>query len=430
MSSGYQSGFGNHFSTEAEKGALPIGQNSPQKSPMGLYAEQINASAFTAPRHENQRTWVYRIQPSVTHGSFDEKLYHAAFDEESQNPFVSPKQFRWSALSFEGEKSFLDSLVYIAGNGSAASMTGVGHYMYAATKEVPGEFFYSADGEWVVIPVEGRIHLRTELGLLELAPNEIGIIPRGLRFAVSLPDGKSRGYVCENYGATLRLPDLGPIGANGLANPRDFQTPVAAYEQVQGSFVLKAKFMGSLWQAHIDHSPLDVVAWHGNVYPYKYNLKNFNTINTVSFDHPDPSIFTVLTSPSYKPGTAHMDFVIFPPRWMVAEHTFRPPYFHRNYMSEYMGLIEGVYDAKEEGFAPGGASLHNCMSGHGPDEATFKKASEATLEPHFIKDTMAFMFETQLPMFPGQSAVSSPLNQKEYVECWSGLRPQFDKAKV
>ncbi len=428
MSLQYLSGFGNHFSTEAKPGALPSGQNSPQRSPLGLYAEQHNGTAFTAPRPENFRSWVYRIRPSVTHGSFDKKISHSAFDSEAQAPHVTPKQFRWNALQFEAGKTFLDSLVFIAGNGNAAAMHGCAHYMYAATKENSNEYFYSADGEWVILPVEGRLRLKTEMGILEIAPNEIAVLPRGLRFATELPDAKSRGYICENFGSPFKLPDLGPIGSNGLANPRDFLAPVAAFEEKNGSFLLKAKFMGSLWQADIDHSPLDVVAWHGNLYPYKYNLKNFNTINTVSFDHPDPSIFTVLTSPSSKPGTAHIDFVIFPPRWMVAEHTFRPPYFHRNYMSEYMGLIEGAYDAKEEGFAPGGASLHNCMSGHGPDAATFAKASEAKLEPQYLKNTMAFMFESQLPIFPSKASVSGALNQKDYVECWSDLDAKFGKA--
>ena len=427
MSQGYLSGFGNHFSTEAEKGALPEKQNSPQKAPLGLYAEQHNATAFTAPRSENLNSWVYRIQPSVTHGSFDEQVHHSAFGPEASSPYKSPKQFRWSPLDFDGDKSFFESLMYVAGNGSPETMTGCGHYFYAASKELPDEYFYSADGEWVILPVEGKLKIRTEMGIIELSPCEIAVIPRGIRFAIELPGGKSRGYVTENYGAPFKLPDLGPIGANGLANVRDFQTPVAAYEEKSGSFMLKTKFMGALWQAPIDHSPLDVVAWHGNLSPYKYDLRKFNTINTVSYDHPDPSIFTVLTSPSAVPGTAHMDFVIFPPRWMVAEDTFRPPYYHRNYMSEYMGLIEGVYDAKSEGFAPGGASLHNCMTGHGPDGETFNKASSGELSPHYIKDTMAFMFESQLPILPAKSAVSSSLNQKNYVECWSGLKSNFQK---
>lgn len=431
MSLKYMNGFANHFSTEAVAGALPIGRNAPQKAPLGLYAEQLTGSAFTAPRPDNKRTWVYRIQPSVTHGALDEKVYHPAFNLEANQAFKSPKQYRWSPLEQNtGEaKTFFDSLMFVAGNGSPDALSGCGHYFYAANKSAPDEFFYSADGEWVFLPVEGTLKLRTELGVMEVSPQEIAVIPRGIRYAVELPDGNSRGYVCENYGSPFKLPDLGPIGANGLANPRDFETPVAAYEEKSGSFTLKAKFAGEIWAARLDHSPLDVVAWHGNCCPYKYDLRRFNTINTVSYDHPDPSIFTVLTSPSEIPGTGHIDFVIFPPRWMVAEDTFRPPYFHRNMMSEYMGLIEGVYDAKEGGgFMPGGSSLHNCMTGHGPDAETFEKASNADLVPHKIENTMAFMFESRFPIFPGKAAVASSLNQPDYPGCWSGLTPRFQKS--
>jgi homogentisate 1,2-dioxygenase len=271
----------------------------------------------------------------------------------------------------------------------------------------------------------GRLLLRTEMGILDIAPGEIAVIQRGIKFRVELPDGAARGYLCENYSALLRLPDLGPIGANGLANPRDFETPVAAYEDRAGRFQVLAKFEGGLWQADIDHSPLDVVAWHGNYAPYKYNLDRFNCINTVSFDHPDPSIYTVLTSPSETPGTANVDFVIFPPRWMVAEHTFRPPWFHRNYMSEFMGLIRGEYDAKAEGFVPGGASLHNCMAGHGPDSATFEKASTAELKPVYLSGTLAFMFETRFVCRPTKWALESAQLDEQYFEVWQGLSKKF-----
>jgi homogentisate 1,2-dioxygenase len=281
--------------------------------------------------------------------------------------------------------------------------------------------FYCADGELLIVPQSGRLRLCTELGVLELSPGEMGVVPRGVRFRAELPDGQARGYVCENYGALFRLPELGPIGANGLANPRDFLSPVAAFEDVDRPTRVIQKFQGNLWETELDHSPLDVVAWHGNLAPYKYDLARFNTINTVSFDHPDPSIFTVLTSPSDTPGTANCDFVIFPPRWMVAEDTFRPPWFHRNVMSEYMGLVTGVYDAKAEGFAPGGGSLHNCMSAHGPDRATYDKAVSAELAPHKIKDTLAFMFETRWVIAPTRFAMETPALQKDYDSCWNDL---------
>jgi homogentisate 1,2-dioxygenase len=279
----------------------------------------------------------------------------------------------------------------------------------------------------LVVPQQGRLRVATELGLIDVEPQEIVVIPRGLRFRVELPDGAARGYFCENFGAPLRLPELGPIGSNGLANPRDFQTPVAWYEDLSGDFELIAKFGGHLWSARIGHSPLDVVAWHGNNAPYKYDLRLFNTIGSVSYDHPDPSIFLVLQSVSDTPGVDNLDFVIFPPRWLAMENTFRPPWFHRNIASEFMGLSAGVYDAKAEGFAPGGASLHNCMTGHGPDATTFEKASSAdTSKPHRIGDTMAFMFETRALIRPTRFAIEAPQLQPDYAQCWQGLRSHFE----
>ena len=422
----YQSGFGNEFATEALSGALPVGQNSPQIAPYGLYAEQLSGSAFTAPRGANRRSWLYRIRPAVQHGPFvpmDSKLLRGTpFDEMPP----SPNQLRWHTLPMPSSPTdFLTGLITMAGNGDSALNVGCGIHLYAANQSMSERFFYDADGELLIVPQQGGLRLATELGLFDIAPGEIGVIPRGVRFRVELNDEEASGYVCENYGLPFRLPELGLIGSNGLANPRDFLTPVAAFEDRDGRFELIGKFMGRLWLAEIDHSPLDVVAWHGNYAPYKYDLARFNTVNTVSFDHIDPSIFTVLTSPSEIAGTANVDFVIFPPRWSVAEHSFRPPYFHRNVMSEFMGLIRGEYDAKAEGFAPGGASLHNCMSGHGPDAASFEKAREADLQPQKIDDMLAFMFESRLVIRPTRYALETPALQPDYHECWRELRKHF-----
>jgi homogentisate 1,2-dioxygenase len=417
----YQSGFANEFATEAVKGALPIGQNAPQKHPLGLYTEQLSGSAFTVPRAVNRRTWTYRIRPSVTHKPFEAAqpgmIRSGPFDEVP----TPPTQLRWDPFPIPNQPTdFVDGLVTIAGNGDPAAQTGVAVHVYAANRSMQGRYFYNADGELLIVPQQGKLVLATELGTLETTPGEVCIIPRGIKFRAELPDGPSRGYVCENYStALLRLPELGALGANGLANPRDFLAPVAAFEDIDGNFRIVAKFLGRMWTAQIDHSPLDVVAWHGNYAPYKYDLARFNAINTVSFDHPDPSIFTVLTSPG------NFDFAIFPPRWMVAEHTFRPPWFHRNLMNEFMGLIYGVYDAKAEGFLPGGASLHNCMSGHGPDAETWERATTADLKPHYISDTLAFMFETQLVLRPSRYAMESKILQHEYFECWQGLKKHF-----
>ncbi|MGD8709119.1 MAG: homogentisate 1,2-dioxygenase, partial [Ectothiorhodospiraceae bacterium] len=386
----YLSGFGNHFETEALAGALPVGRNSPQRVPYDLYAEQFSGSAFTMPRPENLRSWLYRIQPSAVqsaHRLVNMGKLQAAPGTETP---VDPTQMRWDPIPMPAEPhDFVEGLFTMAANGDPVTQAGCTVHLYACNRDMTERFFYDADGELLLVPQAGSLVLRTEMGVMQVSPGEIAVIPRGLKFQVRLPDSQARGYICENHAAPLRLPNLGPIGANGLANPRDFLTPVAAYEQERGSYEIIAKFHGHLWASDLDHSPMDVVAWHGNYAPYKYDLARFNTVNTVSFDHPDPSIFTVLTAPSDTPGMANIDFVIFPPRWMVAENTFRPPYFHRNVMSEFMGLIHGVYDAKAEGFEPGGASLHNCMTPHGPDAETFEAASTAELKPEYQGDTLA-----------------------------------------
>jgi homogentisate 1,2-dioxygenase len=423
---GYQSGFGNSFATEAVEGALPVGRNSPQRVAHGLYAEQLSGTAFTAPRSENRRSWLYRIRPAAMHGAFslgESSRFHNDFDTGP----VTPDQLRWNPLPIpETPADFVDGLVTMAGNGSPAALHGIGVHVYAANRDMRDRFFYDADGELLIVPQQGRLHIETELGVVDVEPQEIAVIPRGIRFRVALPDGSARGYVCENFGALLRLPDLGPIGSNGLANPRDFLAPNAAYEDRDGRFELVAKFQGHLWRADIGHSPLDVVAWHGNYAPYKYDLRRFNAIGSISFDHPDPSIFLVLTSPSDTHGVGNMDFVIFPPRWLVAQDTFRPPWFHRNVASEFMGIVHGVYDAKAEGFSPGGCSLHNCMTGHGPDAATFEKASTADLaKPDVIRDTMAFMFESRAVIRPTRQAIDAPHRQRDYQACWAGLQKHF-----
>jgi homogentisate 1,2-dioxygenase len=424
----YQSGFGNEFATEAVEGALPRGQNAPQKSALGLYTEQFSGTPFTAPRAVNRRTWTYRIRPSVTHKPYE--VYEAvALSLLRSGPFTEvatpPNQMRWDPIPIpEKRTDFVDGLITLGGNGDPAMQMGVAIHLYVANASMWRRYFYNADGEMLMVPQEGTLTLFTELGVIEAAPGEIVVIPRGVKFRVEV-EGDVRGYICENYGPTFRLPELGPIGANGLANARDFLAPVAAFEDEDGDFRIISKFLGKLWEAEIDHSPLDVVAWHGNYVPYKYDLKNFNCINSVSFDHPDPSIYTVLTAPSVTPGTANVDFAIFPPRWMVAEHTFRPPWFHRNMMNEFMGLVFGQYDAKAEGFVPGGASLHNCMSGHGPDAETWERASAAPLNPTYLGDTLAFMFETQLAVRPTKFALETKILQHEYYECWQGLKNNF-----
>jgi len=417
------SGFGNEFATEAVPGTLPVGQNSPQRVAHGLYAEQLSGTAFTAPRAENRRSWLYRIRPSAEHKPYRPIDHALLCRAESAAP---PNRLRWDPLPIPDQPAdFIDGLATFATNGDPATQSGISIHLYRANHPMTDRVFFNADGELLIVPQEGRLDCVTELGRLEAAPGEILLIPRGVRFRMALPDGSARGYICENHGSLLRLPELGPIGANGLANARDFLAPAAAFEDKPTPTQLVQKFLGRLWATELDHSPLDVVAWRGNYAPMKYDLARFNTINTVSFDHPDPSIFTVLTSPSEAPGTANVDFVIFPPRWMVAEHTFRPPWFHRNVMNEFMGLISGSYDAKAGGFLPGGASLHPALSSHGPDVATHAKATEAALAPHKIDNGLAFMFETRWVLNPTRWALETPSLQGDYDACWTGFPKNF-----
>jgi homogentisate 1,2-dioxygenase len=424
----YQTGFGNHFSTEAIAGALPVGRNSPQRPPFGLYTEQLSGTSFTAPRAENRRSWLYRMRPTSQHPPYapytrTSHLRSGPFDEIPP----SPNRLRWDPLPMpSADVDFVDGLTTLCGNGEPGVGAGVGIHIYVATRSMHRRCFQCSDGELLIVPQLGALQIATELGWLETSPGQIAIIPRGVRFRIEVK-GPARGYVCENYGAPFRIPELGPIGSNGLANPRDFETPVAWFEDIDDAYEIVQKFQGRLWSVTLDHSPLDVVAWHGNLAPARYDLSRFNTIGTVSFDHPDPSIFTVLTSPSEITGTANADFVIFPPRWMVAENTFRPPWFHRNVMSEFMGLVHGAYDAKEGGgFSPGGASLHNQMNGHGPDTAATAKAMEADLKPHKIDDTLAFMFESRWVLRPTALALSIPQLQNDYDDCWKS----FPKARL
>jgi homogentisate 1,2-dioxygenase len=426
----YLTGFNNEFATEALPGALPVGRNSPQRCPYDLYAEQLSGTAFTALRGANRRTWMYRIRPGAVHKPF-RRIENGRMTNDFGAAVATPNQLRWSPLPIPTQPTdFVDGWVTMAGQGAPDAMAGCAIHLYAANKSMADRYFVDADGELLIVPQLGRLRAVTEMGVLEVEPQEILVIPRGVRFRVELPDGQARGYICENFGAYLRLPDLGPLGSNGLANPRDFQYPVAHYEDLEGKFELVNKFLGNLWSAEIGHSPCDVVAWHGNFAPYKYDLRRFNVIGSISYDHPDPSIFLVLQSQSDTPAVDMIDFVIFPPRILAMRDTFRPPWFHRNVASEFMGLIHGVYDAKAEGFVPGGASLHNCMTGHGPDAETFEKAVRAdTSKPHYIQDTMAFMFETRLPIRPTRFALEAAELQQDYYTCWQGLAKHFDPRK-
>ncbi len=429
MSYSYMPGFGNDFETESLPGALPQGRNSPQRPAYGLYAEQLSGSPFTAPRGANERSWLYRIRPSVKHtGRFkpaDFPLWKTAPNVGDHE--LALGQYRWNPVSVPQEPTdFLAGMRTMSTCGDAMGQSGMAAHVYVANTDMVDDHFFNADGELLVVPQVGGVRFVTEMGVIEIRPGEICVLPRGLVFKVELIDGPVRGYACENYGAKLTLPHRGPIGANCLANPRDFKTPVAWFEDKETPCRLIAKWCGRFHVTQIDHSPLDVVAWHGNYAPYKYDLSTFSPVGAILFDHPDPSIFTVMTSPSGEEGTANIDFVIFPPRWLVAEDTFRPPWYHRNIMSEFMGLIHGQYDAKEEGFVPGGISLHNMMLAHGPDATGFGKASHAELKPVKLDHTLAFMFETRFPQMLTRYAAESPNLQQDYIDCWRDLKKRFN----
>ena len=428
---GYMPGFGNDFETEALANALPRGMNSPQRVAYGLYAEQLSGSPFTAPRSTNERSWLYRIRPSVRHTTRfrripDGYMRTAPCHDESDLPIG---QLRWDPIPMPNEAvTFVSGLRTITTAGDVYTQVGMAAHVALVTESMVDDYFFNADGEYLVVAQEGKLRFVTEFGVIDVEPKEICVIPRGTMFKVEIPDGPARAYVCENYGGVFTLPDRGPIGANCLANPRDFLTPVAAYEEKDTPCRLTVKWCGKLYETEIGHSPLDVVAWHGNYAPYKYDLTTFSPVGALLFDHPDPSIFTVLTAPSGEAGTANVDFVIFPERWMVAENTFRPPWYHRNIMSEFMGLIYGRYDAKETGFVPGGMSLHNMMLPHGPDRDAFEKASTVELKPTKLSGTMAFMFETRFPQVGTGYAAGLSTLQDDYIDCWSGIEKKFDRS--
>ena len=429
------SGFGNQHASESVPGALPVGRNSPQRVAHGLYAELLSGTAFTAPRAANLRTWLYRRRPSVHAGGY-RLLAHAWLKSGARGGVAAPPDpMRWHPIAVPDARDepldFIDGLRTMVVNGDEQAQVGMAAHLVLANRSMERRAFVNADGEMLVVPQEGRLSITTELGVLDVGPGEIALLPRGMAWKVALPDGRARAYVCENYGAPFRLPELGPIGSNGLANPRDFRAPQAAVEDADGrggAYELVKKFNGALWRAEATASPFNVVAWHGNLVPYAYDTRHFMAIGSISYDHPDPSIFTVLTSPTDTPGTANCDFVIFPPRWMVAEDTFRPPWYHRNLMSEFMGLVYGQYDAKPEGFRPGGASLHNSMVPHGPDAEAFEKATRAELVPHKLDNTLAFMFESRWCFRPTAFALEGGAFDRNYADCWAGLADATEAA--
>lgn len=447
----YTYGYGNELFSEAVAGALPLLGNTPQRCNFGLYAEQLSGTSFTTPRVHNKKVWMYKIRPSAAHAPMVPYTKNHLFvnDFSGENGQINPNQLRFKPFPLPPKDvsvDFVDGIITLGGAGDPSTKAGFAVHVYCCNADMKNKAFCNSDGDLLVVPQLTPLTVTTETGKMRVAPGEFFLIPRGIKFSVDLDmatdlsrhegeDSYARGYICEVYDSHFIIPDLGPIGANGLAHPKHFASPTAFYEsktfptEEGEDYVLVQKFIGKLFSTTLESSPFDVVAWSGNYIPVKYDLANFNTIGSVSYDHLDPSIFTVLTSQTTSPGVAAIDFVVFPPRYAVQEDTFRPPYYHRNIMTEFMGNVMGQYDAKPEGFVPGSASLHSCMMGHGPDAATYKKFSDKSVAPNgpvrMSKNDLAFMFESTYIMKLTKWANEPCHQQTEYYKCWMDLQNEF-----
>ncbi|KAI9822498.1 MAG: hypothetical protein M1827_000217 [Pycnora praestabilis] len=433
----YQSGFGNTFESEAVPGTLPQGQNSPRNVRFGLYAEQMTASAFVAPRHLNRKAWLYRARPAVAHQGFDDLPDNE--DTESNFMPINPRvhlcaqQLAWLPFDIPSgdDINFVEGIKTIAGSGEPTLREGIATHMYMANKSMNKQTYTNSDGDYLICPQQGSLDIQTEFGPLFVQPGEIVVLQRGQRFSVKLPDGPSRGYILEIWGSNFELPELGPLGANGLANARDFLHPTAKYEVTKhDSWQCIYKLGGKYFKSKQEHSPFDVVAWHGNYVPYKYDLTKFVNVGSISVDHIDPSIFCVLTARSRDPAAPLADFLIFSPRWDVASHTYRPPYYHRNVASEFMGLLYGGYGGRSDEFAPGGASYECGMVPHGVAYEEFKEATaEAPPEMQISKGAVAVMFESSRPFTITDYAWNSSKKHEHDPKMWDDLVDNFSKHK-
>ncbi|KAF8579366.1 homogentisate 1,2-dioxygenase [Ramaria rubella] len=427
----YQTGFGNRFASDAIPGTLPLGQNNPQRCKYGLYAEQVTGTAFVAPRCENQNAWLYRIRPAVAHDGFTALARNPDLESNflPANPRISlsASQLSWQPIGIPSvETDFIDGLKTVAGCGDSSLREGLAVHLYAANVSMGKKAFVNTDGDFLIVPSQGRLDIQTEFGKLMVRPGEIVVIQRGIRFKVSLPNGPSHGYIQEVFGAHYELPELGPLGANGLANARDFEYPVASFDIDQTPWDIVYKVSGSLHLCKQRHTPFDVVAWHGNYVPYKYALEKLITVGSLTRDHIDPSIFCVLTARSKTAGTPLADFLAYGPRWDVAYNTFRPSYYHRNAASELLGLIYGAYPGRA-GFQPGGLNFTPPFSPHGPTSGPFKAASEAELKPQWISvGSLAFMFESSMTLALTEYAIKRANTMRPVdPKTWEGLKPLF-----
>jgi len=421
----YMSGFGNEFQSEAVAGALPQGQNSPQKCAFGLYSELVSGTVFTAPRALNRRSYLFRTRPTVAQPDF-QRCELANFKTPPLEFPPYPMAMRWDPYPLElARGDFLDGMTTICGNGSPVQQSGLAIHTYCANRSMTGRAFSNADGEMLILPQHGGIRVTTEVGLLEAAPGELVLIPKGMKFRVDLLSDVARGFVCENFGHPFVLPELGLIGSNGLANACDFLTPVAHFEDSDEPVELVHKYAGAFWSATMGHSPFNVVAWRGNWAACKFDMHRFVVLGAQMVDHPDPSIFCALTSPSHPVAGGNVDFMILPPRWLVAEHTFRPPGFHRSAVAEFLALIQGAHDTRASRFAPGASSLHNNWTAHGPDVATHDKGRVAELVPTKFEETLVIMLDSRFPYEIAPGGMDGPHRQLDCTSSWQGFQKRF-----
>ena len=421
----YLSGFGNALSSEAREGVLPPRQNTPRKVPFGLYAEQINGTGFTLERAHNQRVWLYRLRPQIVVSGW-EKLPASQFVGRFDEGSVSPELLRFAPQAWpETDVDFIGGLVTFAGAGDPCAKTGFAIHQYAASVDMVRRAAANLDGDLLVVPQEGALRVQTELGWLLVSPGEILILPRGIRFRVELPDGRARGFVGELFNGHYRLPERGLVGANGLADERHFRAPVASFEDLEAPYEIVHKQGGDLWRTTVNASPFDVVAWHGRYAPFKFDLMDFNAYWGANWDHSDPSILTVLTSPHDDHGRNAVDFAVFRGRWDATQDTFRPPYMHRNSAVEFNAVIKSP--RTKGAYRPGAVTYTPYLMPHGVSvsgyEAAVGQSDEHANEPRRSSDDELWIqFESTYLLRVMPWILDSPQRDRAYTGQFEGFR--------
>ncbi|GAD98612.1 homogentisate 1,2-dioxygenase, putative [Paecilomyces variotii No. 5] len=387
----YQVGFGNRFVSEAVPDTIPRdGRNLPQRANYDLYIEQLNGTTFVTCRKDMFNVWFHRIRPSCAHKALKPLEYKhdivSVFSSQNEGVSFVPFNNEWGPLEIPLESkptNFWQGIKTILGHGDPTLKEGVAVHQYAANLSMDKEAFVNHDGDYLFVPQQGRLDIQTELGRMMVLPGELFVIPAGLRFKVSLPDGPSRGYIQEIFGSHFELPDLGPIGSNGLALPQDFEIPVASYDLDTSSWEIITKLAGKLYHYEQAHTPFDVVGWHGNYVPYKYEIEKLLALSS-SKDQLDPSAYTILTAKSKIPGVSITDFCAFTPKWVNSLNSWRPPYYHRTMGAEVMGMVRGEYGGSAKTLEPGALTCDNAYVPHGETYDAWKKHAFVDLEPTLL----------------------------------------------